>query len=125
MKARLRTIYAVVLCGLVLRAFAPAGYMPATAGSGFLFELCPDQLPVGVTFASPGHGHHHHHHHDPDEATGDACDMGHLLASAWIDAPDYELSVADSRLEFGDTEILYSATIVARRYYASRAPPLS
>ena len=124
-RARILPICAAILCGLVLRAFIPAGYMPASAGSGLLFELCPDQLPPGVTFAAGGHEHHHHHHHESEEAAGDACDLGHILANAWIDAPAYELSIADARFEFDGTVVLHSTTIVARPYYASRAPPVS
>ena len=44
---------------LVLRALMPLGYMPAAPGSGLLFELCPDQLPPGISMA---HGAAHHHH---------------------------------------------------------------
>jgi hypothetical protein len=117
-------IFTVMLCGLVLRALTPVGYMPASAGSGLLFELCPDQLPVGVTLATPGH-EHHAHHHESEEASSDACDLGHMLASAWIDSPTGDPSIADTEPDFSGIAIPQSATIVARRNYAPRAPPIS
>ncbi len=117
-------VFTLLLCGFVIRALTPTGYMPASAGSGLLFELCPDQLPVGVTFAASGH-EHHAHHHESEQASGDACDVGHILGSAWIDAPDYDLSIGDAAFGYSDTGTLESATLVARRYYAPRAPPVS
>ena len=117
-------IFTLLLCGFVIRALAPAGYMPATAGSGLLFELCPDQLPVGVSFAASGHDHHAHHH-ESEEAASDACDLGHILASAWIDAIAFDISIAEAGFAYSDTYIPESATLVSRRYYASRAPPIS
>ncbi len=67
----------VLLPGIVLRAATPAGYMPASADSGLLFELCPEQLPAGVML-STGDAHGHHHHEDT-EAAADHCQLGHLL----------------------------------------------
>ena len=37
-----RNLVTVLLAGVVLRAFIPAGYMPAAPGKGLLFELCHD-----------------------------------------------------------------------------------
>ena len=42
---------------LLLRAVSPAGYMPAAAGTGLLFEFCPEGIPAGfmqVLAATPG-----------------------------------------------------------------------
>lgn len=117
-------IFTVVLCGFVMRALTPVGYMPASAGSGLLLELCPDQLPVGVTFAASGH-EHHAHHHESEEASGDGCDIGHMLGSSWVDVIAYDLAITDAVSGYSDTTIPDSAMIVARRYYAPRAPPVS
>ena len=74
-----------LLTGLLLRALTPIGYMPGTAGSGFLFELCPDQLPAGVNLYDAS-ASHQHHHGDPgseeQSASPDQCQIGHLLFSA-------------------------------------------
>ena len=107
-----------------VRLLAPAGYMPASPGSGLLFELCPDGLPAGAIRALAGGGHHHHHHH-ADPGAGSAahqCPIGHMLLAAlavdtgWapepqIDAPEFS--------------VLRLATQISRhvRTYESRAPP--
>jgi len=67
-----------------MRAATPLGYMPAAPGSGLLFELCPGQLPVGVSLpgASPDHDHHYHGAEDNSEPEPDQCQVGHLLSSA-------------------------------------------
>jgi hypothetical protein len=74
------------VAGLLLRAAAPLGYMPASVGSGLLFEMCPGQLPAGLVLpgATPTHKHHHHgtEAETPDET--DTCQIGHLLLSASV-----------------------------------------
>jgi hypothetical protein len=67
-----------------MRAATPLGYMPAATGSGLLFELCPGQLPVGVSLpgATIGHDHHHHSTEDDSQPDPDQCQIGHLLSSA-------------------------------------------
>lgn len=42
---------------LVVQGMMPAGYMPASAESGWLVMLCPEGLPEGFLGAS---SHHHH-----------------------------------------------------------------
>lgn len=70
--------------GLVLRAAAPVGYMPASLESGLLFELCPGQLPAGFVLPGAAATHEHHHHSDDGSkpAEPDTCQVGHLLFSA-------------------------------------------
>lgn len=59
--------------------------MPAAAGSGLLYELCPEGVPAEVMQALLGGGHHHHH---GAPASGDSeagtieCPIGHMLSSA-------------------------------------------
>ena len=115
-------ICAAIVGFQLLRALIPIGYMPASAGTGLLFELCPDQLPVGVTFANSEHDHHHHHD-ESESASGDACDIGHMLASAWADSADYETPIEEPFVDFLQTRIYRSVMLVVRRIYASRAPP--
>jgi hypothetical protein len=113
-----------LLAGLILRAATPAGYMPAAPGSGLLFELCPGQLPVGVSL--PGTNSHNHHHHsaeDDSQSEPDRCQMGHLLSS--VVAVDDALAEESLRFEAADITIpppaaKPSALLSA---YRSRGPP--
>ena len=106
-----------------LRLLTPAGYMPASPGSGLLFELCPDGLPVEVIQALTSDGHHHHHHHGNDaDASAHQCPVGHmLLAALAVDtgsAPETEVDAP-----------LFAVLRLATQYsqhasnYESRAPP--
>jgi hypothetical protein len=83
-----RSLVTVLLAAAVLRAFVPAGYMPAASGQGLLFELCHDGLPVGFMEVLGGHGHHADHSghagHDEDASAGD-CSIAHILSMAFID----------------------------------------
>ena len=86
-----RILVTVLLAGVLLRAFVPAGYMPAAPGKGLLFELCHDGLPAGFMQALGGHGHHggHSGHGGHDEhAAGADCSIGHILSMAVIDEVD-------------------------------------
>jgi len=76
----------LLLAALVLRAAVPAGYMPASPGSGLLFELCPEGMPALYAAVQAANHHHQHDHHGPkDAASGggvDHCPIGHMLSSA-------------------------------------------
>lgn len=112
------------LATLALRALTPDGYMPGSATSGLLYELCPDGMPAEIMQTLAGGGYHHHHGSDDAAAvTGtEQCPIGHMLASAVAadsgsstealpDSPEYEeVSVA----------ILFRAPATV---YRSRAPP--
>jgi hypothetical protein len=50
----------ILLAMLVLRAYMPVGFMPAS-GTPFLLELCPSASPVPDFLSGPGHQGHHHH----------------------------------------------------------------
>ena len=82
-----RVLVAVLLAGVVMRAFIPAGYMPAAPGKGLLFELCHDGLPVSFMAALDGHGHHAGHGGHEDHAASGDCSIGHILSMAFIDEP--------------------------------------
>jgi len=80
-----RFLVTVLLAGAILRAFVPAGYMPAAPGKGLLFELCHDGLPAGFMEALGGHGHHGGHDGHDENASGGDCSIAHILSMAFID----------------------------------------
>ncbi len=82
MSMRLRHVLLfIALAMLGVRALTPLGYMPAAAGTGLLYELCPDGMPAEIMHALSGGGHHHHHGGDKPGAS-ESCPIGHMLASA-------------------------------------------
>jgi hypothetical protein len=111
---------------VLLRAFVPAGYMPAAPGQGLLFELCDSALPTSFAAALDVHAHHGEHDghsaHGEHSAFGD-CSFGHILAGASIDAPD----VAELPVEPADTvtPVVLADVRIAQRVYARtpRGPP--
>lgn len=123
-----RLLATVLLTGVVLRAFIPAGYMPAAPGKGLLFELCPSGLPAGFASAAgdhEGHSGHHSSHNAHDDSPSDSdCSLGHILSFAFIDAaeaPDLELAP----LAGIDWAAPLNLVLPARIYsYAPRGPPL-
>jgi hypothetical protein len=50
----------ILLAMLMLRAYVPTGFMPAS-GTPFLLELCPSASPVPGSLGEPAHHDHHHH----------------------------------------------------------------
>ena len=116
-------ILAAALALLSLRALTPDGYMPAAAGSGLLFELCPEGMPAEVMQAL-GSGHHHHHGDDADDATVDAgqCPIGHMLASAVAHDADADTDVAPATAEFAAPPVR-THIAAAHSRYRTRAPP--
>lgn len=123
-----RLLATVLVTGILLRAFIPAGYMPAAPGQGLLFELCPSSLPAGFTSALGDHEGHHaghdvHDAHDEHEADND-CSLGHILSFAFIDAAvasDVELAPSAGTIAFAALELILPARVHA---YAARGPPL-
>ena len=90
-----RSALLVLLASLLVRAGIPDGYMPASPGSGLLFELCPSGVPAEL-MQMLGGSHHHHRSADKPAPHFDArqCPIGHMLASAIAagDFPELELS---------------------------------
>ncbi len=120
-----RALVTVLMAGVVLRAFIPAGYMPAAPGKGLLFELCHDGLPAGFMEALGGHGHHAGHGGHEDHASTGDCSMGHILSLAFIDAPD----TAQPAIQPPQVPLL---AVPLQRHlrvqpgvYSARAPPVS
>ncbi len=115
----------LLVAALLLRAVIPAGYMPAAAGSGLWFELCPDGLSAEFAEMLAGDTGHHHHGNADGENTGDddhQCPVGHMLLSAA--AADSTSQTTDLALELPPATIsIYSFTSTSRTHYYSRGPP--
>lgn len=114
-----------VLALLALRVITPAGYMPAPAGSGLLFELCPDGLPVAVINSISGGNHHHHRTAGDDSESGssnDQCPIGHMLSSSIaIDEADVlQWPPVPATYDIVSLQLLRRAN---RTQYFSRGPP--
>ena len=109
---------------LLLRAASPAGYMPATAGTGLLFEFCPEGIPAGFMQVLAGDAGHDLDHHDHHGADGDEhhCPVGHLLLSAAAVDDTCHSIVVPAALAPATTST-YSYTSVTRSNYHSRRPP--
>lgn len=115
----------ILLAGLILRAITPLGYMPASPGSGLLFELCPGQLPASFTLPgkTPGHDHHNQGAEDKSQPEPDHCPIGHLLSAAVT--VDDGLSDERARVQAADFTIPPSAVRPQTPFSAfrSRGPP--
>lgn len=112
---------------LLLRAAVPAGFMPAAAGSGLLFELCPEKVPAEFTRFLAGLQNLGHHDHGQMEHGAGAhdehrCPMGQMLLSAAAvdDASPSELAPA---AVVSAPIPVYSFTSASSTHYYSRGPP--
>jgi len=119
-----RSLLTVLMAGVVLRAFIPAGYMPAAPGKGLLFELCHDGMPAGFMQALGGHGHHAGHGGHDDHASGGDCSIGHILSLAFIDAPDTAQPAIQPPQVPLDTVPLQRLLRGQPGVYSARAPPI-
>ena len=123
MSVRLRHLLLfIALAMLGVRALTPLGYMPAAAGSGLLYELCPEGMPAEVMQALAGGGHHHHHHGDDKTGASESCPIGHMLAPAIAADFDTPTIVVPAPEEF-----LAPASVAskqrARCHQRCRSPP--
>ena len=124
MSMRLRHLLLfLTLAMLSVRALTPLGYMPASAGTGLLYELCPEGIPAEIMRSLGGH-HHHHGGHDGKNKAGpsESCPIGHMLASAIAVDLDIAAVVPPS------SEVFVVSSIVAIDSRAScrqrcRSPP--
>lgn len=88
----------LLVVAMLLRAFVPAGYMPASPGDGFLFVPCHEMAGLdfaALTQADNGHSTQggDHHHHGSDAAAADSCSLGHMLSAAFVDVGSSPQSV--------------------------------
>ena len=108
---------------IMLRAATPAGYMPAGAGSGLLFEFCPEGVPAGFMQILAGHSAHEHADHADDGHHDDHhCPVGHMLLSAAAVDNDWQVENVPVAATF---EILPARILAGttRTHYHSRGPP--
>jgi len=114
------------LATLSLRALTPDGYMPGSADSGLLYELCPEGMPAEIMQALAGDGHHHHHHGGSEEGASvsgtEQCPIGHMLASAVAMDSGAVSDVLPDTPEFDDAPVAVYFRALATGY-RSRAPP--
>jgi len=107
---------------LLLRAAIPAGYMPAAAGSGLLFEFCPEGISVEFMQILSGDSGHDHDHSDGAEGDDHKCPVGHmLLSAAAVDTAEPTILAPNTQALITHTS--YSFTSVSRTHYRSRGPP--
>jgi hypothetical protein len=114
---------AIMLGAVLLRAFVPAGYMPAAPGQGLLFELCDAGLPTSFSEALDAHAHHGGHDAHEDHGTFGDCSFGHIVAGAAIDAPDVPaLAIEPAHTALS---VITADARAAQRVYARapRGPP--
>lgn len=129
-----RTALTGLVIALLLRAAIPVGYMPASFGSGSLFEMCPSAVPADLLAAISGagvahHSGHHAHHGGTEEAQSagqhfDAshCPIGQMLSAAV--AFDHQMAVAipHTAARFLNSAVLAPGSI-APTSSRSRDPP--
>jgi hypothetical protein len=114
-----------LLATLLMRAGIPDGYMPASADSGLLFELCPAGVPESFMRALSGSDHHQHH---ADTATSGShydagqCPIGHMLSSAVAFDDLWQIESAPAAQESIHTSVP-TYTIQAAISQRSRGPP--
>ncbi len=126
----LRRLLPLVAAGFLLRALVPVGYMPAAPGTGLLFELCHEGMPVAFMIALAGdddaHAHHGHHgHHGNDSAAEGSCSIGHLLTLAMIDGVDSIDVAAEPAIQQAAWPVTESLSVVRRYSSRPRGPPHS
>ncbi len=109
---------------LLLRAVIPAGYMPAGAGSGLLFELCPEGVSAEFMQVLTGESAHDHGHMDHGETNHDdhRCPIGHMLTSAAAIDDAWQADITTTAPITAVTPT-YSYRSVPRTHYNSRGPP--
>ena len=114
----------LVCAAFVLRAVVPVGYMPATAGSGLLFELCPAGIPAEFAqFLASQTGHDHQHaDHSGGEQDSHQCDIGHILLSAAAVDDTWQLELAPPVFTL-QLSAAYSFASTSRSHYQPRGPP--
>ena len=118
-------LVAVLLAGTLLRAFVPAGYMPAAPGKGLLFELCHDGVPPAIMSALGGHDDHAHHVADAHADGVSGCNIGHLLSLAVIDAVDIVEPLVLAPVSFRVAGIPRPHVVTRTRAFSARAPPVA
>ncbi len=122
MGVRLRKyLLLIALAMLGVRALTPLGYMPASAGTGLLYELCPEGMPAEIMHALAGGGHHHQHGGDKGGAS-ESCPIGHMLASsAATDIDSSTVVVPEPAVLIAPSPIARDSRVCS--HYRCRSPP--
>jgi len=113
----------VLAAAILLRAATPTGYMPASAGSGLLFEFCPEGVPAEFMRLLSGHpAHEHSGHHGDGDHDNHSCPVGHMLLSAAAVDSDWQAGIVPVAATFDvvPARVLAGTT---RTHYRSRGPP--
>jgi hypothetical protein len=114
----------LVFTALLLLAAIPAGYMPAAAGSGLLFEFCPEGVPAEFMQVLSGDEHHDHGQmgHEGMDHDDHHCPVGHMLLSAAA-VDDHWHAEAASAAPTLASYPLYTYESALRTSYLTRGPP--
>jgi hypothetical protein len=115
-----RPLAMLALCALLMRAWVPAGWMPAEAGDGALLAPCPAAGPPGI---AAEHRPMHHGHSGPASHSGDEhkpCAFAGLTLSL-LDPPPAALPPAPARA--GEGGPLPIAPAAVGRGLAAPPPP--
>lgn len=78
MRGRRLPILLAIACALFLRAWVPAGWMPASGGAAFAIEPCPAADPAPMVHMAGHHGAKHDPSHQADH--GGDCAFSPLQA---------------------------------------------
>ena len=127
---RLKPFLLLSVALLLLRAIVPVGYMPATFGSGLLFELCPENVSTEFMQFLAGldeQGHHDHGQPNHGNGHGDAhddhrCPMGQMLLTAAAVDNAWQSQLAPA-VAIAPTIAATSFTSVSPTHTRSRGPP--
>ena len=111
----------LLLVALLLRAYVPVGFMPAS-GTPFLLELCPAAAPMPMPMSASMPGHHHH---SGAHSQFDQCPFGSAPAAgplsqefAWVPPARIESETAAPR------QPIPFSTSLPRAHQPRGPPPL-
>lgn len=120
-----RFLLVAALATLAVRALTPDGYMPGSAHSGLLYELCPEGMPAEIMQALAGDSHHHHHGGGDDvtsPGSSEQCPIGHMLALAIATDSNATSDILPDMPLFDESVVALIFGTQATGY-RSRAPP--
>jgi hypothetical protein len=110
----------ILLAMLMLRAYVPVGFMPAS-GTPFVLELCPSASPVPSSFGMPAH--HGHHQHAGTHGHFENCPFGSAPASGPVSQlVVFQPSGQVTSLEAVEFESFHIGARIARAHQP-RGPP--
>ncbi|MDZ7768343.1 MAG: hypothetical protein U5K38_04385 [Woeseiaceae bacterium] len=114
-----RKLLLLPAAAILLQAAIPAGYMPAGAGSGLLFEFCPEGVSAEFMQILSGDGGHDHQHDRDDDHR---CPVGHMLLSAAATDNHWQPDITPDGYAVAALPVYFFAS-VSRVNYEPRGPP--